>query len=283
MDAGMLERPLPPDAVVALESWLAGDGAFYAHGTGTHAVGYIPAAWADIEAWPASLADRTQKQRTLLSRAEVLMVARAGWQTSNWTETFVASYIWGQGSNGYAAYRLSQLLGPATEEVLTEATKVLANDGAVVAYNALRGAICGLGPAFFTKFLYFAGSAISDLAGPAPLILDQRIARVVRAYATRLGGELGLEEPARLAKWLWSDGGWTAYRYNVYLRWAHGAAEQLACTTLWSETPDSLELALFSGVWDPERSALKQHEATRPEAYELAATQCGGDVPGMYE
>lgn len=34
LDARMLERPLPSDAVQKLGAWLAGDGAPYADGTG---------------------------------------------------------------------------------------------------------------------------------------------------------------------------------------------------------------------------------------------------------
>ncbi|MBY8840392.1 hypothetical protein [Streptomyces sp. SP2-10] len=174
---------------------------------------------------------------------------------SSWTETLVASYVWGQGDNGYGAYRLGEILRDSSAEaVLGRAVAVLADDGAVAAYRELRGAIRGLGPAFFTKFLYFIGGAVPDVPGPRPLVLDQRIARVVRAYATQVGQEAGLEQPARLATWLWSDGGWTPHRYSVYLRWMHGATEQLTRSAHWPPTPDLLELALFRGAWTPQRA-----------------------------
>lgn len=109
----------------------------------------------------------------------------------------------------------------------------------MAAYRRLRSAIAGLGPAFFTKFLYFVGGAVPDVPGPRPLILDRRIARVLRAYATRLGEEAGLGEAAKLAAWLWSDGGWTPHRYDMYLRWMHGATGQLAAST---HRPPALDL-----------------------------------------
>ncbi|WP_432185682.1 hypothetical protein [Streptomyces tendae] len=87
-------------------------------------------------------------------------------------------------------------------------------------------------------------------------MLDQRIARVLRAYATRIGQETGLEEPARLAKWLWSDGGWTPHRYDIYLKWTHGAATQLTGSAHRPPfAPDLLELALFGGAWNPSESS----------------------------
>ncbi|MFD7052723.1 hypothetical protein ACFWDX_32680 [Streptomyces mirabilis] len=198
------------------------------------------------------MAERVGRKPTSLSRAQVLAVARTGVATASWTETLVASYVWGQGDIGYGAHRLGEILRPAPgEALLAQAIALLATDGAVAGYRGLRGAIAGLGPAFFTKFLYFAGGAVVDVPGPRLLILDQRIARVLRAYTTRLGEGAGLEEPAKLAAWLWTDGGWTPHRYDVYLRWAHGATGQLAGSTHWPLAPDLLELALFSGAWTP--------------------------------
>jgi hypothetical protein len=199
----------------------------YADGTGAHAVRYIPASWAGIQPWLSALADRAGQESTALSRAQVLAVARTGTATSSGTEPLVAGYVWGQGGKGYDAYRLGEILRASpVEAVLAQAVAVLADHGAVAAYGRVRGAIAGPGPAFFSKFLYFAGGAVPDVPGPRPLILDRRIARVLRVYATRLGEEAGLGEAAKLAAWLWSDGGWTPCRYDVYLRWTHGATGQ---------------------------------------------------------
>ncbi|MFE7519630.1 8-oxoguanine DNA glycosylase OGG fold protein [Streptomyces halstedii] len=275
----MLEHPLPADAVGKLGAWLAGDGAPYADGTGEHADRYIPASWADILPWPAALAEQVGHKPTSLSRAQVLAVARTGAATATWTETLIASYVWGQGDNGYGAYRLGEILRPApVGELLAQAVAVLATDGAVAGYRRLSGAIARLGPAFFIKFLYFAGVAVVDAPGPCPLILDQRIARVLRAYTTRLGEEIGLEEPAKLAAWLWSDGGWTSHRYDVYLRWAHVATDQLAGSTHWPLAPDLLELALFSGAWNPYKSSLGPSVSDTPSPSRSAALS--GPCPG---
>ncbi|MFJ2644586.1 hypothetical protein [Streptomyces sp. NPDC087511] len=275
----MLERPLPSDAVGQPGAWLVGDGAPYADGTGEHAVRYIPGSWAGIRPWPLALAEQVGRKPISLSRAQVLAVARTGAAMASWTETLVASYVWGQGNIGYGAHRLGEILRPApVEAVLAQAIALLATDGAVAAYRSLSGAIAGLGPAFFTKFLYFAGGAVVDAPGPRPLIFDQRIARVLRAYTTRLGEKIGLEEPAKLAAWLWSDGGWTPHRYAVYLRWVHGATDQLAGSTHWPLAPDLLELALFSGAWDPHKSSLWPSVSDTPSPSRPAALS--GPCPG---
>ena len=71
--------------------------------------------------------------------------------------------------------------------------------------------------------------------------------------AAQCGADLGLPTDAAVAAWIWSDGGWTPHRYEVYLRWTAAAAEQLAAAGIgWPRSsPDLLELALFAGAWDP--------------------------------
>ncbi|SEH47716.1 hypothetical protein SAMN04489835_0259 [Mycolicibacterium rutilum] len=81
--------------------------------------------------------------------------------------------------------------------------------------------IHGLGPAFFTKFLYFTSST--------SLILDNVLARKVHElsglpYLVRSGGQSYV---------------WTPYRYAVYLHWMSQTADTLNCA------PDELELSLF--------------------------------------
>jgi hypothetical protein len=65
----------------------------------------------------------------------------------------------------------------------------------------------GLGPAFFTKFLYFVGYDHTP-EGPRPLILDQYVAK-------------GLND---IRGHGWRTTGWTADQYAAYLDWANGEA-----------------------------------------------------------
>ncbi|MEV0210672.1 hypothetical protein AB0H97_36365 [Streptomyces sp. NPDC050788] len=248
----MLAHPLPADAVQQLEAWRAGRGASHGSEAGTHAVHYAPASWTGIQPWPGQLADRTQPGLTALSRDLVREVAQADSTSGEWMDTLVASYVWGQGRNGYGPHRLHTILQRTSlRTVLSRAVAELTVNGAVAAYRVMRGAIGGLGPAFFTKFLYFAGAGLPQVPGSRPLILDRCIARVLRAHAMRAGQEAGFEQPARLAAWLWSNGGWSAHRYGIYLQWLHCATGSLVHAASCSAAPDLLELALFYGGWDP--------------------------------
>ena len=258
LDGELTERLLPDSAVEALGGWLAGSGAPYARrGAGMHAVRYTPAHWSGIEPWPDRLLpDRSQTRAVPLRRDDVTAVARGALEHGDCSRALVASYVWGQGGTGYGPHRLRRILAePGVDDTLSGTAATLREKGAVEAYGELRGAVKGLGPAFFTKFLYFLDLATNDPAPPGPraLILDQRVARVLRAHASRVGSDIGLPSAADVAAWIWSDGGWTPHRYQVYLRWMTAAAGQLASSGIgWPESsPDLLELAFFDGIWNP--------------------------------
>ncbi|MEU6895090.1 hypothetical protein ABZ934_25565 [Streptomyces sp. NPDC046557] len=254
MDAELMERLLPTGAIRAMDGWRAGPGARYAAGAGAHSVKYVPAHWSGIEPWPDGLSDRSQAGAVTISRAQVAEVVREAVRGGRQAEALVASYVWGQGRIGYGPHRLKDILAePNVADALASADAALREDGATAAYGVLYRAVRGLGPAFFTKLLYFLGLTMDAAATPRALILDQRVARVVRAHATRIGLEAGLASASDVATWTWSDGGWTPHRYEVYLRWITASAEQLVSAGIgWpASSPDLLELALFDGVWDP--------------------------------
>ncbi|MFJ3098289.1 8-oxoguanine DNA glycosylase OGG fold protein [Streptomyces hydrogenans] len=254
LDGELMKRLLPATAVHALHGWLAGAGARYATGPSAHAVKYVPAHWSGITPWPDQLLERSQVIGAVISRAQVAAVAQEAVERGEWREALVASYVWGQGRTGYGPHRLKEILAePNVSHALAKAGTALQEQGAVAAYHALYGAIRGLGPAFFTKLLYFLDLAMGISADPRALILDQRVARIVRVHATRVGLEMGVTSAPDVAAWTWSDGGWTPHRYGVYLRWITAASEQLISSGIgWpASSPDLLELALFDGVWDP--------------------------------
>ncbi|MFF0483594.1 hypothetical protein [Streptomyces sp. NPDC004435] len=256
LDERMLELLLPASAVESLGRWLADPerGQGYANGTGTHSVRYRPSAWKAVAPWPGTFADRAAAESASVSRAEVMAAVRAAERSENWAEAFVATQVWGYGDRGYGPHRTCQVLArPGVEAVLTEAVSLLVDRGAVAAYERLD-TLHGLGPAYFTKFLYFAGQALSDMKGPRPLILDSVLAGVLRRHATKVGLAAGYEWSERIARWIWRRSGWSSHRYDVYLRWMYAANEQLEAASIdWPAAPDVLELALFSSAWDPER------------------------------
>ncbi|OXR39742.1 hypothetical protein B7C42_08181 [Nocardia cerradoensis] len=109
--------------------------------------------------------------------------------------------------------------------LLLEAAQVSRSD-AVAAYALLRpspyrNAVRWLGPAFFTKFLYFAGGGRPD--HPC-CILDYRVAAALRA-----AGWSGL-----------ADSGWSAQVYGRYMRLVRSWRDECDCTRV-----DLIERWLF--------------------------------------
>lgn len=83
-----------------------------------------------------------------------------------------------------------------------------------------------------TKPLYFLDLAAEVPAARRALVLDRRVARVLRAHATRVGLESGLPTASDVATRTWSDAGWKPYRYEVYLSWMTASAAQLSAAQL---------------------------------------------------
>ncbi|MGV9565017.1 8-oxoguanine DNA glycosylase OGG fold protein [Streptomyces sp. NPDC003480] len=75
------------------------------------------------------------------------------------------------------------LAADSLEAALAGAVTAMSEHSATAAYAALRGRVPGLGPSFFTKFLYFTGKAVPPANGPQPLILDRVLARRMRSLA----------------------------------------------------------------------------------------------------
>lgn len=186
--------------------------------------------------WQAALGDRWPDDLALdghLGRSDVFDVARA-WRSGqrSTVDVVVASMAWGYGPIGYGPRRTSAIL--AADPALTRldaALRPLRADqldvGSLVsAYASLmRGRtnwVRGLGPAFVTKLLYFAGYRRgSDQV--QPLILDSVVAR-------RLPAEAGTASNR--------TGGWGSEQWLDYLRWAHRRAD--------GGEPDGVEMALFA-------------------------------------
>ncbi|MFJ9147021.1 hypothetical protein ACIRP7_02890 [Streptomyces sp. NPDC102270] len=254
LDATMLAQLLPDDAVKSLGRWLTDPerGQQYRDGSGVHTVPYAPSSWIAVERWPNDFADRVAVASASVSRAEVVATLRAAEQSQTWAAAFVATQVWGYGLTGYGPYRTGQMLAqPGAEEAFAEAVSLLTDEGASAAYERLQ-VLDGLGPAFLTKFLYFAGQALPEVKGLRPLILDSVLAGVLRRHATKMGVVAGYEWAPVIANRIWRDSNWTSYRYHIYLQWMYAASEQLTAGSIeWPAAPDVLELALFSGAWDP--------------------------------
>ncbi|WP_141279806.1 8-oxoguanine DNA glycosylase OGG fold protein [Pseudonocardia hydrocarbonoxydans] len=186
------------------------------------------------DTWPAGLPDVG-----VLRRNDVFAVAdawRAGQSTAR--QLTLAVLLWGFGGTSYGPHRTRRILAADPEGLRLEAAlaplrdRLDVDDLRAVYVSMRRGQpqhVRGLGPAFFTKLIYFAGYRRSA-GGVQPLILDKRV-------ASRLPADAG---PARRR-----DGGWPSSEWVTYLRWA---AEQAGRATFGDE-PERVEMALFSNEW----------------------------------
>lgn len=211
-----------------------------------HTVEFSVTAWHGLPALPESILNRGR-----VSRGDVLDIGeqvRDG-QLSP-VVLLAASFAWGTGLTGYGARRYRDILdaaGTGLEPSLRQALRAIRQDPAapdpVAGYAQLYGGTdpehrapagkepwCRLhkfGPAFFTKFLYFAT--------PGALVLDNRLANAVR---NRSGLPYLVTPDGRSLAW-------TPYRYAVYLHWMRQTASTIGAS------PEELELTLFQPPADP--------------------------------
>ena len=162
-----------------------------------------------------------------ISRADLFALGDKCSLEGGWTRLLVASFAWGTGTTGYGPFRCSEILKqPVVEVSLAAAVSRLTSHGPLAAYfylnNRSEGHIEGFGPAFFTKFLYFAGGRSR---GGRALILDQVLAGAVRTLASN---------PKLL------DGAsWTTDEYAFYFSYVGGLAR------LKDVEPDEVECQIF--------------------------------------
>lgn len=178
------------------------------------------------DSWPAAF-----PESGAVWRSDVFAVAsqwRAGEGTAR--QLTAAVLMWGYGPTGYGPWRTNQVLtADPTGQKLNERLELLRHERVSLedlakTYERFlkRPRLPYLGPAFFTKLIYFAGYRRS-VGGIQPLILDSVVAR-------RLPSDIGVDS----SRWLWPAEQWLAY-----LTWASRQGFNEA---------DQAEMALFNGV-----------------------------------
>lgn len=185
--------------------------------------------------WPHRLPDTGT-----LWRRDVFHIAEA-WRNGACTarDLAVATLVWGFGPTGYGPQRTKQILAAdphghrleaGLEPLLDDSPTADGLRAAYISFCRRQPAyVRGLGPAFFTKLLYFAGYRRGH-GGLQPLILDARVARALPEAAGT----------ARRQRW-----GWRSAEWMHYLRWAAEQAERPA----FGGEPEQVEMALFAGVF----------------------------------
>lgn len=195
-----------------------------------------PQAWAPhTDDLPASV-----RETGCITRGDVLTVAaQPETPESNW-QLWLAVFVWGFGTVGYAPARLGKITALTPPRGLAEwvhlARQALPapEGGPIAAYDVLRGtgtasSARGWGPAFFTKLLYFADARRQQSQRPRALVLDNLLAHQV----TALSGLPHLLYRGRAARW-------SPYRYGICISW------MVASTATSLDLPaDEVECALF--------------------------------------
>lgn len=160
--------------------------------------------------------------------------AKAGASEDAATDGFLATMAWGYGNVGYGAWRVAQAFKDRDPgRKLLDVVVALRSAGPQAAYRLMAGPsrLHRIGPAFGTKFLYFADSRRHNRRA---LILDRLVAEWLRLNTTFRVNPVP----------------WAPSRYDAYLDQMHEWAEDLEVE------PDAVELAIFqemseSGQWAP--------------------------------
>lgn len=174
---------------------------------------------------PATLAAVSPGDRTRQPVTRTLVFERAENVTTedDALDLYVLMCGWGAGWQGLTGFRSRKPLStPGIGAALLRSYQEVRGGGdPVSAYRSLhtgQNKIKFFGPAFFTKWLYFAGYESTSDSGRRPLILDARVART-----------LG-----------WATADWSSSDYGRYLDLASEAADGLGTT------PHVIEHALYA-------------------------------------
>lgn len=185
----------------------------------------------DSDWWPPELDScPTVSGRPRVDRSTVFAVARRSDTAEGRRHLLTAALVWGTGTKAQSVARRARIFQESSPQAIDARLEtvlgVLREKGAVEAYYAFNNdhRIKFLGPAFFTKVLYFAGH--EQPAGQwRPLILDSVVARAIRS--TNHDEE-------------WHRSGWTTPDYTRYLTFVHDQAQRVGVL------PDQIEAALFT-------------------------------------
>lgn len=169
-----------------------------------------------------------------VDRATILSSVREADDAGRTDLAFVAAMIWGYGTSGYGPYRTARVLTSGTDTVdatvlerLRSGTRAARDGSALAGFYAMNnrpGRVPHLGPAFFTKWLYFTTATAGPDSADATPVLDKRVRDWIATNA-----EVGL----RL------DKTWGYHRYLQLLdAWAVRPAGTLSRATV--------ERAIFS-------------------------------------
>ncbi|MEU0815204.1 hypothetical protein [Streptomyces mirabilis] len=186
----------------------------------------------DTTWWPTVLDECPHVDRwPRVDRRTVFGIASRADSAEGRRHLLVAALVWGTGTKAQSVNRRARIFEHSSptgiDAQLGEALDVLRERGAAAAYRAFNNdqRVPYLGPAFFTKVLYFAGHD-SAAESQRPVILDSVVSRALKATDAVDAS--------------WPGNGWTTDHYRLYLDGVHEYAQTRGVL------PDQVEAALFS-------------------------------------
>lgn len=180
-------------------------------------VGWLPRAW--VEQWNERALPRLDVVESLVSEYEKFGTIRRSFVAgqADPVALFISAMAWGFGDDARGLYRVTRMLeverdGGDPLAVVHDVVAATRSDGAAAGFRSLfrdgRSRVMGLGIAFGTKLLHFAGTGYS--LDPVPLILDLNVWKGSRL----LGPGIPVPDPRRYC---------TSAAYEGYCSWAQHA------------------------------------------------------------
>jgi hypothetical protein len=188
-------------------------------------VKWRPKAWrnklADLGIMPRAFVDNGE-----IGRTDLLQLGEEALDDDDALRGFfIAVMAWGYGRSPRGPWRVGQMFGTGEAlQRIRRAVEETRSGGAVEGFRTLsskdEARLNGLGPAFGTKLLYFAGYRSSS--SPRPLILDQFVGRTLDEFEFYIDYKL-----------------WNPQHYESYLLLAQEIASRSGCE------PHDVECWLF--------------------------------------
>jgi len=152
--------------------------------------GWNPESWRVALADCPDVLDQLNELPKKINRDEVCRIVTSNLKRGAVLPAFVTAMIWGYGTAGYGPARVRWVLTgvrgkvatgvpvhPDVEARLKDAVQIVRAEGAIEGFRHMNNAghIKYLGPAFFTKWLYFASAASGPDDARAAPILDKQV------------------------------------------------------------------------------------------------------------